>query len=78
MAMARDGGGEACFSGLIDDTQAHSVFPAATVRLEGFLEDQALPSASDRETAFAELLSDPGAGAMRRRADAHRAATART
>jgi hypothetical protein len=40
-------------SALIDDSHAeHSVFPAATVRLEGFLEDEALISASDMEAAF--------------------------
>ncbi|MDP2121252.1 MAG: DNA replication/repair protein RecF [Hoeflea sp.] len=55
MAMARDEV-VSLLSGLIDDTQGDSVFPAATVRLEGFLEDQGLSSAGDREAAFAELL----------------------
>tara|TARA_R110002020_G_scaffold114717_2_gene263888 strand:- start:1219 stop:2370 length:1152 start_codon:yes stop_codon:yes gene_type:complete len=60
MASARDEV-VSLLSGLIDDTQAHSVFPAATVRLEGFLEDPGLSSASDRETAFAaELKSGRG------------------
>ncbi len=60
MAIARDEV-VSLLSGLIDDTQAHSVFPAATVRLEGFLEDPGLSSASDRETAFAaELRSGRG------------------
>ena len=55
MAMARDEV-VTLLSGLIEDNAANSVFPAAGVRLEGFLDDQALPSAGDRELAFAELL----------------------
>ncbi|KGF69265.1 recombinase RecF [Hoeflea sp. BAL378] len=60
MAMARTEV-VSLLSGLIDDSQAHSVFPAATVRLEGFLEDPGLTSAGDMETAFAaELRSGRG------------------
>jgi DNA replication and repair protein RecF len=43
-------------STLIDGNQAESAFPAATVRLEGFLDDEHLPSASDMETAFSDLM----------------------
>ena len=55
MAMARN---EVVnlLSGLIEGNSTHSVFPAATVRLEGFLEDQGLQSASDMEAAFTDLL----------------------
>jgi len=42
-------------SGLIE-TRAQSAFPAATVRLEGFLDDSGLTSAGDMEAAFAEML----------------------
>ncbi|MDP2734362.1 MAG: DNA replication/repair protein RecF, partial [Hoeflea sp.] len=42
-------------SGLIE-TRAQSAFPAATVRLEGFLDDAGLTSAADMEAAFAEML----------------------
>ena len=55
MAMARN---EVVrlLSDLIESNAEHSVFPAATVRLEGFLEDEALASASDMEAAFAGML----------------------
>ena len=43
-------------SGLIESGAAQSVFPAATVRLEGFMEAEALQSASDMEAAFADML----------------------
>ncbi|MEM5471216.1 DNA replication/repair protein RecF [Hoeflea sp. AS60] len=43
-------------SDLIENNTTLSVFPAATVRLEGFLEDEALASASDMEAAFANML----------------------
>lgn len=57
MAMAR---GEVIdlLTKLIEGHHADSVFPAASVRLEGFLEHEELPSASDREAAFAGLLRD--------------------
>lgn len=43
-------------SALIDDSQAESPFPAASVRLEGFLEDEGLKTASDMEVAFIDLM----------------------
>ncbi|WP_420406659.1 DNA replication/repair protein RecF [Hoeflea sp.] len=43
-------------STLIDDSQTRSPFPAADLRLEGFLEEQELPSASDMESAFSEMM----------------------
>ncbi|OCW57538.1 DNA replication/repair protein RecF [Hoeflea olei] len=43
-------------SELIARNSAESAFPAATVRLEGFLDGEAPSSASDMETAFAEQL----------------------
>lgn len=55
MAMARNEV-VSLLSGLIEGNSAHSVFPAATVRLEGFLDTEALASAGDMETAFSELL----------------------
>jgi len=55
MAMARNEV-VSLLSGLIESNTSHSVFPAATVRLEGFLEGEALVSASDMEAAFATLL----------------------
>lgn len=55
MAMARNEV-VSLLSGLIESNAAHSVFPAASVRLEGFLEDQALASAGDMELAFTEQL----------------------
>ncbi|MDF1608378.1 DNA replication/repair protein RecF [Hoeflea sp. YIM 152468] len=55
MAMARNEV-VSLLSGLIEENSAHSVFPAATVRLDGFLDGEALSSASDMETAFADLL----------------------
>ena len=55
MAMARNEV-VSLLSDLIESNAGHSVFPAATVRLEGFLEDEALVSASDMEAAFAEML----------------------
>jgi len=55
MAMARNEV-VSLLSGLIESNTTHSVFPAATVRLEGFLEDEALASASDMEAAFATML----------------------
>jgi len=55
MAMARNEV-VSLLSGLIEGNTTHSVFPAATVRLEGFLEDETHPSASDMEAAFATML----------------------
>ena len=55
MAMARNEV-VSLLSDLIESNTTHSVFPAATVRLEGFLEDETLTSASDMETAFAGML----------------------
>lgn len=55
MAMARNEV-VSLLSDLIESNTTHSVFPAATVRLEGFLEDEALASASDMEAAFAGML----------------------
>ena len=55
MAMARSEV-VSLLSDLIEGNSNHSVFPAATVRLEGFLEAEALTSASDMEAAFAEML----------------------
>jgi len=56
MAMARNEV-VSLLSDLIESNTAHSVFPAATVRLEGFLEEEALASASDMEVAFARMLA---------------------
>jgi len=55
MAMARNEV-VSLLSDLIDGNTTLSAFPAAIVRLEGFLEDQALPSASDMEARFADML----------------------
>jgi DNA replication and repair protein RecF len=55
MAMARNEV-VSLLSDLIESHAEHSVFPAATVRLEGFLEDEALISASDMEAAFAQMM----------------------
>jgi DNA replication and repair protein RecF len=55
MAMARNEV-VSLLSDLIESNAEHSVFPAATVRLEGFLEDEALTSASDMEAAFGTML----------------------
>lgn len=67
MAMARNEV-VSLLSDLIESNTTHSVFPAATVRLEGFLEDETLTSASDMETAFAGMLE----GGRRRDAAAGR------
>jgi len=55
MAMARNEV-VSLLSGLIESQTAQSAFPAATLRLEGFLEDAAHPSASDMEADFADML----------------------
>lgn len=55
MAMAR-AEVVSLLSDLIEDNAAHSAFPAASVRLEGFLDDETASSASDREARFAEML----------------------
>ena len=55
MAMARNEV-VSLLSGLIESNTTHSVFPAATVRLEGFLEEETLGSSSDMEAAFATML----------------------
>lgn len=55
MAMARNEV-VSLLSGLIESQTAQSAFPAATLRLEGFLEDAAHPSASDMEADFAGML----------------------
>ena len=55
MAMARNEV-VSLLSDLIESNTSHSVFPAATVRLEGFIEDEAHGSASDMEAAFATML----------------------
>ncbi|MEQ8482082.1 MAG: DNA replication/repair protein RecF [Hoeflea sp.] len=43
-------------STLIDDGQARSPFPAADLRLEGFLDEHTLASASEMEIAFSEMM----------------------
>lgn len=43
-------------STLIDDGQTRSPFPAADLRLEGFLDEHALPSASEMESTFSEMM----------------------
>ena len=73
MAMARDEV-VSLLSGLIDDTQAHSVFPAATVRLEGFLEDQALALGQRQGNCLCRTAPIRARARCGGRADAHRAA----
>lgn len=43
-------------SGLIEDNAAQSAFPAARIRLEGFLDEAPQQSAGDMEAAFAGML----------------------
>ena len=43
-------------SGLIDGNPAQGAFPAATVRLEGFMDEAALPPAGEMESLFADML----------------------
>ena len=56
MAMARNEV-VSLLSELVERNAAHSVFPAASVRLKGFLEEEQLVSASDMEARFADMLA---------------------